>query len=273
MAYLTWKTGEANKTSASDTFEEENAGAGATPQQSMEFDATLLEDYTRAAEATEFPVEDGANVTDHLQPKQAVITLRVFVSDTPTQVPTTFADSTGSIRSTELDLPKYPPQTFSLPTSGRFYRNLSDQARVLIPNKGAKGPGASRANVLVFDGRLNRVVNIFEELNRHMTEKTPLSVILGASQVIGESNSVYTFDTMMITNINAPRTAADGSGMVFTLDLLQIKIVSRAFAFSNPNPEQNRGFGSLDKGRKNPPPLIDVEAMRNELREKLGVQQ
>ena len=50
----------------------------------VEFDAILLEEYTRAAEVSTFTVETGVQYSDHVQPQPRAITLEVFVSDTPT---------------------------------------------------------------------------------------------------------------------------------------------------------------------------------------------
>lgn len=46
-------------------------------------DAALSEEHELEAEVTEFPVEEGANVTDHVRIKPRVVTIKGCVSDTP----------------------------------------------------------------------------------------------------------------------------------------------------------------------------------------------
>src|SRR5438045_7411266 len=46
-------------------------------------DAALSEDHDREAEVTEFPVEQGGNVTDHVRIKPIVVQIKGCVSNTP----------------------------------------------------------------------------------------------------------------------------------------------------------------------------------------------
>lgn len=46
-------------------------------------DASLSETHAQDAEATDHPVEQGANITDHVRPKPQMLTIEGFVSNTP----------------------------------------------------------------------------------------------------------------------------------------------------------------------------------------------
>ncbi len=50
---------------------------------SVEFDASVDEDHTGENEVTDFPVEEGANVTDHSRPKPRLLTVHGFITGTP----------------------------------------------------------------------------------------------------------------------------------------------------------------------------------------------
>ena len=50
---------------------------------SVEFDASKDEDHTGENEVTDFPVEEGANITDHSRPKPRTLQIHAFVTGTP----------------------------------------------------------------------------------------------------------------------------------------------------------------------------------------------
>lgn len=50
---------------------------------SIELDASISESHVGEVEVTEHPVEQGANVTDHVRPKPDTLTIEGFVSNTP----------------------------------------------------------------------------------------------------------------------------------------------------------------------------------------------
>lgn len=49
----------------------------------LTLDASLSESHSAEAEATDHPVEQGANITDHIRPKPQMLTIEGFVSNTP----------------------------------------------------------------------------------------------------------------------------------------------------------------------------------------------
>ena len=51
--------------------------------QVLEFDATLSETHTGSAQTTDFPVEDGADLTDHIRRTPEELSITGIVSDTP----------------------------------------------------------------------------------------------------------------------------------------------------------------------------------------------
>lgn len=52
----------------------------------LEVDATVNEGLSVAVDVTEFPVERGADISDHVRPKQPRLRLEGFVSNTPVMV-------------------------------------------------------------------------------------------------------------------------------------------------------------------------------------------
>jgi hypothetical protein len=102
-------------------------------EQSMLFDATVRDSHESTATITEHPVEEGANISDHIRPGLDRVTLQIVVSNKPVVPPTDHNDGiTGSIRSSDLI--------------------------------GADGQVLGQAQVLLFDEPLARVRSVYEEL-------------------------------------------------------------------------------------------------------------
>lgn len=71
--------------------------------QSVVFDATVRDTHESVAEATSHPVEEGADISDHVRPGRDRVTLEVVVSNSPIALPPTQMDGVGgSVRSQEL---------------------------------------------------------------------------------------------------------------------------------------------------------------------------
>lgn len=99
-------------------------------EQSILFDATVRDSHESSATITEHPVDEGANISDHIRPDLDQVTLQVVVSNTPIVSPIDHNDGVvGTQQQVEL------------------------------------GSGAmASANVLVFDGAVTRVRSVYEAL-------------------------------------------------------------------------------------------------------------
>jgi len=115
-------------------------------EQSILFDATVRDSHESSATITEHPVEEGADIADHIRPDLDRVSLQVVVSNTPVVSPSDHSDGlTGSQRPVDL----------------------------LGPN----GEVLAAANVLVFDGPLTRVRSVYEELLDLMRSGTTVNAI------------------------------------------------------------------------------------------------
>lgn len=75
----------------------------------VQFDASKDEDHEGENEVTDFPVEEGANVSDHSRPKPRTISIHAFVTGTPVSVeniasPPSTKATRGRDAWTQLDL-------------------------------------------------------------------------------------------------------------------------------------------------------------------------
>ncbi len=85
------------------------------PEQSIDFDASVTEGYESAAEVTEHAVERGANVTDHVRPKNDTVSLECVITNTPIITPTFGMNgASGSVGSATVEVggKKYTAKTW-----------------------------------------------------------------------------------------------------------------------------------------------------------------
>jgi hypothetical protein len=130
MALLTWR-------------DRNTRGLEIGPLWYLDFDATLLEEFTRSADITTFPIESGAVLSDHHQPQPRAITLEVMVSDTPVKPPNTLPGKTSAA-----------PQP----------------------------PGFSLGPILYFAGRVTRVVDTFDVLDGLLDNSILVNIVLFGDQ-------------------------------------------------------------------------------------------
>ena len=115
-------------------------------EKSLEFDATISDSHSSNAEITEHPIEDGANVSDHIRPGLDRVSLRIVISDNPIATPGDHATgATGTMGTVDL--------------------------------VGADGVKSGEARVLTFDGFLFRAKWVYEELLTLMSMGAPVGVI------------------------------------------------------------------------------------------------
>lgn len=199
MAFLTWK-------------ERNSKGTEIGPLWYIDFDATLLEEYTRSADITTFPVENGAVLADHHQPNPRAITLEVIVTDTPVR-PATLREG---MQNAALQPPgQVAPKALDLPINKAPVAGLAGQR--LIQGNASRFPRQRTASVLQFTGTVSRVVDIFEVFDGLIDASQVVNVLL-----FGEKE----FKNMLLANVRAPRTAGNGHSMTFTVDLVQVEFAS-----------------------------------------------
>lgn len=223
MALLTWRV-------------RDDSGNPTGPTLYLDFDATLLEEFTRAAEVTRFPVEDGSVLSDHYRAQPRAITLEVQISDTPAgpvfsrdgQTAAAPAPS-SSVRPKALDLRVNKAPVTGI-TGARFFSANSER----FPKK-------RTASVLQFDGVVTRTVDAFLVLDGLMTSAQLVDVLLFRD---------VEYKDMVITNIRAPRDAQSGSALLFTIDLQQIQFANTDTT-SAPKPTAVRYSAKMDAGNRN----------------------
>lgn len=223
MALLTWR-------------KRNSQGEPSGPIQYIDFDATLLEEFTRAAEVTRFPVENGTVLTDHYQPQPRAITLEVTVSDTPTEkrpiregMESAVNEPLGTTRPKHLDLPVNKAPVTGVTGLRIIQGNVERFAK------------KRTASVLQFDGEVYRTVDVFLKLDELIETRQLVDVLLFRE---------VEYSNMVITNVRAPRDPDSGSTLTFTIDLIQVTFADTETE-ETPRPSNPEHKPKRDVGNRN----------------------
>lgn len=223
----------------------------------VKFDATLLAEPEDSGTVTDHPVEEGANVVDHVRDNPERLTLEGLVTNTPHQGNLTEEDDHETTTVTldvklrkpfdtavkTLDVPD-PPLEIS--PGGLIQAGVGAITDAITggPNRkatvnvaGGRGSTRADATVLASESNRNRARIAYEKLldarqNRALiTVQTPLRDY---------------FD-MLLERVSAPRSAEDGSAHRFVLDLRRLR-VAESETVQSPEPAEARGSAGKSLG-------------------------
>jgi hypothetical protein len=200
----------------------------------LRFDVVTSETPQAGAVATEFPVEVGANITDHVRPTLDVLDLEVFVSNHPIDIYNRVDPSSlrGAYNAVQLDVPVYNPPI----------RSLNGLLSAALDALGGPKP-PPKALVLTFDSAFSATLETWDLL-RQLKDEARLIEAIGSD---------FYMEGMVITNLTKPKTNAEGSGSRFTITLKQIRIVETR-QVSVPVPAEPRAKAVVNAGAKGPTP-------------------
>lgn len=194
------------------------------------FDVVEKESLKHTATATEHPVEEGSNVSDHVRDNLDVVTLEVFISNTPiTDVNQLY---NGQVAGLELDVPRYDKPIAVMPGAA-INAGLDAIASAI------SGPQQWKAMVLQFPEKFNNVGFIFNTL-----------IDWKQRGVLGKVITPHrTYESVVITNVEMSRDAASGAGGAISLEFKEIRLVE-AKLITAPIPTEDRGKIMKSKGRQ-----------------------
>lgn len=187
MAFISWK--------AKDT----------SPGGTLGFDLTVTETLISSVTMTEFPVEEGADITDHVRKNADMCTLEVYVSNSPITLEN-FVDPSsprGAIQSVQLDLPEFKvPLTSGLGILNRLASLFSSSTPV-------------KALLLQFDTDFSAPIETLQVLTQIQAEARQIDVF----------GRDWFLEDMILTDIDAPLDEESGDGGKYTLQFKHIRIV------------------------------------------------
>lgn len=200
----------------------------------MRFDVVVSETHHFSNNVTEHPVEKGPNVTDNVRAELDIVTLEVFVSNAPISTGNLLKPGIrGSFNTLKLDIPEYKAPL--APTPGAAF-NAIGNAITSIVGSDKKVDGAL---TLQFAQPFDSVTEIFTELRR----------LRDTAQIVKAITPHWDYESMVITSVDMPRTAAEGTGARISIELKQI-IQVETKRTAEPVPTQVRGKKKKNQGTK-----------------------
>lgn len=171
----------------------------------VQLDASIHEEHSRSSPATEFPVENGTDISDHVIIKPFKLTITGIISDTPI---------------------------------GNAKQLLTEVATTLtsrlVPPIGVVAAGAGYAAFQALSSSKSPSVAAYGQLLQLQQNAQPVDVF----------TTLYRYKSMWIDNISAPRDAETGKALMFTISLSQLILVTpqtvNIQVFANPALSANK---------------------------------
>lgn len=171
----------------------------------ISFDASIKENHTRDSPATEFPIEDGQVISDHIIVKPFNLELTGIISDTPI----------GGIQ-------------------GLLQEVGVSAAAALLPPVGVVAISGALALFSALSKSKSPSVASYGQLIQLQQSAKPVDVI----------TSLYRYPNMWIKSLSVPRDSETGKILLFTVQLTQLLLVTpqsvNVSIFANPALSANK---------------------------------
>lgn len=189
-------------------------------------DASVNEVHSLPATVTEHPVEQGADVTDHVRLQPLSLTIQGLITNNPIGKPNSQADGI------DFEQKTFEWEAAPLLTAGVLGAIVGGVTDLL-------GLDQREAEARGFTQPFNRVGDVFQEFERLQRE----------AEVITITTPLATYDNMVIENVDANMSAEAGGSLPFTLSARQVRIVSTQTVAAPPDPKDARGEGRTSGGK------------------------
>lgn len=198
---------------------------------SLELDVDLQESHDLSSEITEHPVEEGADVTDHVRPRLRRVSIEGYVSDSPMLSNPGVADLAEFV-SLELQIPDKPAQ---VSLSGAI------KAGVGAVKEAVFGPAPPiKFTMLTLENAKSRKRAIYDALEDARLNARLCRVI----------TSLHEYENMLIEQVTPSRTPESGNGATFAFTTKEIIRVSSDVTVA-PEPAELSGAVKVSAGSKN----------------------
>ena len=181
------------------------------------FDCTVRVLHNGTAVVTEKPVDEGANISDHIRAENRRVTLEVEVTNTPVLSPT---GKGGLPSAVQLQRPRVDFTKLAKVTGGQHARRVgpisftSGSPPVVSPAETSTVIENVSATVLQFAESFDRVLEVSDALDELRTAGTP----------VGVTTRLRQYTRCAIVSVSAPEEAADS--ITFSIDLVETRLVS-----------------------------------------------
>jgi hypothetical protein len=217
----------------------------------IHFDLIETELYESVSEITEHPVEVGIDITDHIRPMPKRVSLVAYTSNQPIHV--NFFTQRGELFNFDLEVPSYFPTVEQLLTSPggalRFGASAGINAIFGGPEfKAQLLAFADPSEGVVSDLAINPIAETLEQLTELQDNGVLCRII----------TPIKIYSSMVLERVSAPRQAGD-SGVAFSIDARQLRMVQSGQIAAPPIPEEPSGVPEQAKGSQGAKPPGDSE--------------
>ena len=150
-------------------------------------DARISENHNRTAQVTDYEIEDGTVISDHIKLDPLSLSITGFISDTPVEF---FGSRDLGLKTKEAVDALFPSQTLK--------NQANPEQEGVIPEADTKNP-----------------IDSWLYLDEVWKKRTPITVI----------TSLQVYKNMIITSLSAPRNAEIGKSLEFNVDLREVRVV------------------------------------------------
>lgn len=179
----------------------------------MEFDAVTMESPSFEVAVSEYPIELGANLTDHIRHKPVELNMTVHVSNSPARVNSVAGRGPGlgymgdSAPTRDLVLQVKQP-IINTPPSAQLPTSIAGvQLTQRVPVRAVVRMWEPRGQVVM------RVKNVLDELRTGMYQAREYTIV---SDLLGD------FSGMLLRSIHTKRDGSSGSALSFELQFRQV---------------------------------------------------
>lgn len=195
--------------------------------QGMPLDAALSVNHDYSAQITRNPIEDGADVTDHIRLENPVLNVEGFISESPiTLINSAIGVGTGVVAS-----------GLGARFGGFAAQLTAAGAGSVISLLRDRQPG----------GAVNYPLNAFKALIKLRNDRIPFSV----------RTNLDMFDNMVISKLSFPRSAEIGKSLQFSATFEQISLVKTTTSVIPEKMVKRPGAATTQKLGKQPPKTAD----------------
>lgn len=210
------------------------------------FDCVVSETVTRDAETTEFPVEVGANISDHYRVKLTSVKLEVFVSQEPIN-DFTHPEGAPFYGAQSLDFAAHPYPEMKL--------DLATVATAVVNPVGALTKAASGA--LSGDPRptdASMVLQFSNAFDSLTTLLTALDFLRSTAGLVDIATKSQYYDSFVIGQVTTSRDKSTGTGTKVSIEFKKIAQVQTQTTGAPPIPAKPKDAPPVNKGAQQPKP-------------------
>lgn len=206
---------------------------------SIYFDCVEVEEVVRDAEITEFPVEVGANISDHYRVKVNEVHLEVFVSNEPIRPGP--LERAGFYGAQILNTPEYPGGSTLAGVAKAVVNPVGTIASAIGGLLDSTTRPVTMHDVLQFPAPFNSLQSLLEKLDNWRSNATLADVVTAAQ----------TYSGFALGKISTHRDKETGSGSKVAIELKRILTVSTQLVAA-PVPIKPKDTPPIKKGPQQP---------------------